>query len=78
MLILDTDHASLLEWEHGEEYEQLRKRLDQSSDEAAGTAGWIDRDQAWARGRAQATNQKTAEKWKPLPAITKRCQIPWK
>jgi hypothetical protein len=37
MLILDTDHVSLLEWEHGSDYERLRQRLDQGSEEAIAT-----------------------------------------
>ncbi len=49
MLVLDTDHVSLLQWGTGEEAERLRRRLDAIDEEVAVTVisyeeqtrGWL-------------------------------------
>jgi tRNA(fMet)-specific endonuclease VapC len=56
MLILDTDHVSLLEWEHGSDYERLRKRLDQASEDdiAATIVSYEEQTRGWLAYMARA------------------------
>lgn len=56
MLILDTDHISLLEWEHGSDFERLRKRLDEAneSDIAATIVSYEEQTRGWLAYMARA------------------------
>jgi tRNA(fMet)-specific endonuclease VapC len=56
MLILDTDHISLLEWEHGAEYERLRTRLEEGkyADVAATIVSYEEQTRGWLAYMARA------------------------
>jgi tRNA(fMet)-specific endonuclease VapC len=56
MLILDTDHVSLLEWQHGLEYERLRSRLDAVIDEKIATTiiSYEEQTRGWLAYMARA------------------------
>src|SRR5438105_15779291 len=55
MVILDTDHVSLLEWEHGEEYARLRKRLEQTEEDVATTiVSYEEQTRGWLAYMARA------------------------
>jgi len=56
MLILDTDHVSILEWEHGEEYAQLKRRLDRlhAADLATTIVSYEEQTRGWLAYLAKA------------------------
>lgn len=56
MLILDTDHVSLLEWEHGDDYQRLRTPLDQASHEIVATTivSYEEQTRGWLAYMAKA------------------------
>ncbi len=57
MLVLDTDHVSLLQWGTGEEAERLRRRLDAIDEEVAVTViSYEEQTRGWLAYVARARN----------------------
>jgi len=56
MLILDTDHVSILEWAHGEEYARLQRRLDHlhAADLATTIVSYEEQTRGWLAYLAKA------------------------